>query len=380
MLEYPLHPEFSEVFPMVLLLLFALGFFIQMFYVWFYFSRLSFYKPGERSSTEQPVSIVVCARNEYENLRTNLPHWLDQDYPEFELIVVNDSSDDNTEELLKDYKKRYGNLKVFDLKQNLNFFKGKKFPLSLGIKSASYDIVLLTDADCTPASNQWVRRMQSGFVEGKDIVLGYGAYEKRPGFLNRFIRFDAFHVAIQYLSLALAGKAYMGVGRNLSYRKSLFFGQKGFSSHYKVHSGDDDLFVNSVATKTNTQIEISKASQTISAAKRSFSGWFNQKRRHFTTGRHYSKKSRSTLMWYGLSKVLFYSFAVVLIIMTYNLLVILAALFLYLVSLMIIFRKAAIKLDEADLSLVSPLLDLFMTFINPLIYFSTLIAKPEKWK
>ena len=380
MLEYPLHPEFSEVFPMVLLLLFALGFFIQMFYVWFYFSRLSFYKPGERSSTEQPVSIVVCARNEYENLRTNLPHWLDQDYPEFELIVVNDSSDDNTEELLKDYKKRYGNLKVFDLKQNLNFFKGKKFPLSLGIKSASYDIVLLTDADCTPASNQWVRRMQSGFVEGKDIVLGYGAYEKRPGFLNRFIRFDAFHVAIQYLSLALAGKAYMGVGRNLSYRKSLFFGQKGFSSHYKVHSGDDDLFVNSVATKTNTQIEISKASQTISAAKRSFNGWFNQKRRHFTTGRHYSKKSRSTLMWYGLSKVLFYSFAVVLIIMTYNLLVILAALFLYLVSLMIIFRKAAIKLDEADLSLVSPLLDLFMTFINPLIYFSTLIAKPEKWK
>ena len=380
MLEYPLHPEFSEVFPMVLLLFFALGFFIQMFYVWFYFSRLSFYKPGERSSTEQPVSIVVCARNEYENLRTNLPHWLDQDYPEFELIVVNDSSDDNTEELLKDYKKRYGNLKVFDLKQNLNFFKGKKFPLSLGIKSASYDIVLLTDADCTPASNQWVRRMQSGFVEGKDIVLGYGAYEKRPGFLNRFIRFDAFHVAIQYLSLALAGKAYMGVGRNLSYRKSLFFGQKGFSSHYKVHSGDDDLFVNSVATKTNTQIEISKASQTISAAKRSFSGWFNQKRRHFTTGRHYSKKSRSTLMWYGLSKVLFYSFAVVLIIMTYNLLVILAALFLYLVSLMIIFRKAAIKLDEADLSLVSPLLDLFMTFINPLIYFSTLIAKPEKWK
>ncbi len=380
MLEYPLHPEFSEVFPMVLLLLFALGFFIQMFYVWFYFSRLSFYKPGERSSTEQPVSIVVCARNEYENLRTNLPHWLDQDYPEFELIVVNDSSDDNTEELLKDYKKRYGNLKVFDLKQNLNFFKGKKFPLSLGIKSASYDIVLLTDADCTPASNQWVRRMQSGFVENKDIVLGYGAYEKRSGFLNRFIRFDAFHVAIQYLSLALAGKAYMGVGRNLSYRKSLFFGQKGFSSHYKVHSGDDDLFVNSVATKTNTQIEISKASQTISAAKRSFNGWFNQKRRHFTTGRHYSKKSRSTLMWYGLSKVLFYSFAVVLIIMTYNLLVILAALFLYLVSLMIIFRKAAIKLDEADLSLVSPLLDLFMTFINPLIYFSTLIAKPEKWK
>ncbi len=380
MLEYPLHPEFSEVFPMVLLLLFALGFFIQMFYVWFYFSRLSFYKPGEKSSSQQPVSIVVCARNEYENLRTNLPHWLDQDYPEFELIVVNDSSDDNTEELLKDYKKRYGNLKVFDLKQNLNFFKGKKFPLSLGIKSASYDIVLLTDADCTPASNQWVRRMQSGFMEGKDIVLGYGAYEKRPGFLNRFIRFDAFHVAIQYLSLALAGKAYMGVGRNLSYRKSLFFGQKGFSSHYTVHSGDDDLFVNSVATKTNTQIEISKASHTISAAKRSFSDWFTQKRRHFTTGRHYSKKSRRALMWYGLSKVLFYSFAVVLIIMNYNLLIILAGLLLYLASLLMVFRKAAIELDETDLSIVSPVLDLFMTFINPLLYFSTLIVKPEKWK
>lgn len=380
MLEYPQQPELTEILPMVLLLIFSLGFLVQLFYFWSYFRRLAFYRDTPGGNKEQPVSIVVCAKNEYENLRKNIPYWLDQDYPEFELIIVNDSSDDNTEDLLKDYKNRYGNLKVFDLKQNLNFFKGKKFPLALGIKSASFDIVLLTDADCTPASNQWVRKMQSGFDEGTDIILGFGAYEKSPGTVNAFIRFDTLHVAIQYLSMALAGKTYMGVGRNLAYRKNLFFGHKGFSSHYRLHSGDDDLFINSVATKTNTRIEISKSSHTISGAKTTFNDWFIQKRRHLTTSKFYRRRSRRALVWYGMSKLLMYSLAIVLIILNYNILIVLPALLAYYISLIIIFNKAGLKLDERGLTWVTPAMDLFMTFMNPFLYLSTVLVKPEKWK
>lgn len=365
---------------MTLLVLFTSGFFIQMFYHWFYFRRLAFYRDKKESTDEAPVSVIVCARNEYENLRKNLPLLLDQDYPLYELIIVNDSSDDDTTDLLNDFRKRYGNLKVFDLQQNLNFFKGKKFPLALGIKSASHEIILLTDADCRPASNQWVKKMQSKFTPGTEIVLGYGAYEKQPGMVNRFIRFDTLHVAIQYLSYALAGKTYMGVGRNLSYRKSLFFSQKGFSAHYKLHSGDDDLFINGVATKTNTRIEISKQSHTVSSVKSSFGEWFTQKRRHLTTAGYYRKGSKRRLVWYGLSKTMIYFSAVALILINYNLVIVLPALLAYFISLGIIFRMSSAKLDEKDLAAAAPLMDLLMSILNPVLYLSIYLAKPDKWK
>jgi len=260
MFEYPSQTELPDVLLFAAFLVFALGFAGQIYYHWIYFRRLAFFKEQDIQNEELPVSIVVCARNEYENLRKNLPLLLNQDYPYFEVVVVDDSSDDDTTELLNSFDKKYGNLKVFKLERNLNFFKGKKFPLALGIKSATYDIILLTDADCRPASDKWIRKMQANFKSGTDIVLGYGAYEKKGNFLNKLIRFDTFHIALQYLSLALAGKTYMGVGRNLSYRKSVFNQQKGFSGHYQIISGDDDLFISSVATKTNTRIEVTPES------------------------------------------------------------------------------------------------------------------------
>ena len=194
----------------ILFFIFSISAFIQLIYYWVLFSRLAFYRAKSRKRTKEPVSVVICAKDEYENLQTNLPLILEQDYKEFEVVVVNDASEDDTAELLTDLSLKYKNLKIVDIKADLNFFKGKKFPLSIGIKSAKNDIILLTDADCKPESKNWISHMQSAFTGDKKIVLSYGAYEKKKGILNKIIRFDTLHIAIQYLSYALAGIPYMG--------------------------------------------------------------------------------------------------------------------------------------------------------------------------
>jgi hypothetical protein len=150
--------------------------------------------------------------------------------------------------------------------------------LSIGIKSSKYEVMLLTDADCTPASDLWIQKMQDAYRDGVEIVLGYGAYKKQKGFLNKLVRFETFHTALQYLSYALAGMPYMGVGRNLSYRKELFYRVKGFSSINHIPGGDDDMFINKVSTKKNTAIVVDKDAFTLSESPKAFTNGGVRKR------------------------------------------------------------------------------------------------------
>jgi len=208
-----------------LYIVFCLITLIQLSYYGWFFRRLAFFTPHSRDSSQQhPVSVIICARDEAAKLVTHLPGSLVQTYPStHEVIVVNHNSQDDTRFLLDEFKKTFKGLHIVNLEQEAIGIPGKKYPLSMGIKEAIYEIVLLTDADCMPASEFWMQKMQDGYSNGIEVVLGYSPYTKKPGFLNKIIRFDTFHTAIQYLSYALAGLPYMGVGRNLSYKKELFF-------------------------------------------------------------------------------------------------------------------------------------------------------------
>ncbi len=231
---------------------------IQLYFYLQFFRRFAlFVPPVKNESQEYPVSVIICARDEAANLVKNLPGILVQQYNStHEIVLVNDNSTDETKYLLEEFQKTFKKLNVVRLTQEAKMIPGKKFPLSIGIKTAKYETLLLTDADCVPASEHWIRKMQDGYKEGIDIVLGYGTFHKKPGLLNKLIRFETFHSALQYFSFALAGMPYMGVGRNLSYKKDLFLRNKGFSSLNQIPSGDDDLFINMVATPTNTTIVI----------------------------------------------------------------------------------------------------------------------------
>ncbi len=352
---------------------------IQLAYYWIIYAKLAFLKQkNEFLRSDQPVSIIVCARDEYYNLKENLPLLLNQDYSKFEVVVVNHGSEDETHFLLRDLAEEYKNLKIVTVQQDLNFFSGKKFPLSIGIKSASYELLLFTDADCIPRSNQWLRRMAANFTEGTDIVLGYSAYHKTNSFLNLLIRFDTTRIAMNYMGFAQWGMPYMGVGRNMAYRKSLFYSQNGFISHYNVQAGDDDLFINKAATKTNTRIEIMADAQTISSPKTMLNQWLRQKRRHLVTAALYKPAHKTILGIFAFTQVLYWASAVCLLVFWFMPYFVLGLIALRLFSQLLITGKVMNKLSEKGFLLLVPFFELFLMVISPVLALANMVNKPVK--
>ncbi|SEO06865.1 Glycosyltransferase, catalytic subunit of cellulose synthase and poly-beta-1,6-N-acetylglucosamine synthase [bacterium A37T11] len=372
-----------EYLPYILLALLGITFVIQLYYLLAVYSRLWRYKVTEleEGGNYPPVSVIICARNEEENIRKHLPAILEQDYPKFEVVLVNDYSEDETKWMLKDLVENYKHLKVVDIAEHVRLKHGKKFALTLGIKGAKYEHLVLTDADCEPQSSQWLRHMATGFIAGQDIVLGYSPYQKLPGFLNALVRFETFHTAISYLSYALGGDPYMGVGRNLAYTKELFFKGKGFASHMHIPSGDDDLFVNQNANRTNTTIRIHPDAQVWSYPKTSFGAYFQQKTRHAGASRAYRKRHQLMLSSQVVSALLFYLLVIFLAIVyppywPYTLGVWFVRFFIQ----GFIYFRCMKKLQVPDLIWWLPLLDVVYYFYTSLNGVLGRFKKDIRWK
>ena len=348
---------------------------IQLFYYLYFFLRLAIYKkPTKSVNVEHPISVVICARDEAHNLANYLPGVLVQQYnTTHEVVLVNDNSEDETKYLLEEFKKSFKNLNPVVLSQEAKMINGKKFPLSIGIKSAKNETLLLTDADCVPASENWMHLMQDGYRDGIEIVLGYGAYRKKPGLLNKLIRFETFQTALQYFSYALAGLPYMGVGRNLSYKKEVFIRNKGFSSINQMPSGDDDLFINQVANKNNTAIVIDHDAHTISEPKTNLHDWMNQKYRHYTTSKYYKTQHAILLGIYALSQFLVYPVLIAALILSDQYMLLVSLWAARMIVQGTILRSTMKKLNELDLWPWFILFDFWSIFY----YLFTL---PSVWK
>lgn len=367
-----------ELFVQILFFFFLFSILLQMLYALYFYSRLMFYKKKNTSFSE-PISIIICGKNESENITQFLPKILDQKYSTFEVVFVDDKSKDNTEYVLKELKRKYLNLKVVKIEDHVNSGVGKKFPLTLGIKAAQYEYLLLIDADCVPSSNHWLKEMVDNFSVQKQIVLGYGSYKKDKGLLNKMIRFDAFVVAVQYLSYALAGIAYMGVGRNLAYKKSIFFANKGFASHIHLPSGDDDLFIQEVANKQNVAIEVSLDSHTISESKESWKAWIFQRRRHITTSKKYKFKHKLLLGFWPFSQFLFWVSFVILAFFDSALFVVLPLFFFRILTYYFLYYSLMRRLKSSDLLILFPLFELLHIFIQVIFVLLNTKNKPTSW-
>ncbi len=354
---------------------------IQLFYYLFFYARLAFYKARPKTvSQTHPVSVVICARDEAANLAKNLPGALIQQYPTtHEVIVVDDNSYDDSKYLLEEFQRMYKQLHIVLLKQEAKLIPGKKFPLSVGIKTAKYEVVLLTDADCVPASEFWIDRMQQVYDDKTEIVLGYGAFHKQKGLLNKIVRWETFHTALQYFSYALAGVPYMGVGRNLSYKKEIFYRHKGFSAHNHLPSGDDDLFINMASTKTNTRVCIDKDSFTLSESPKTWQQWVRQKNRHYSTGRYYRPLHKFLLGLYSFSHFMFYPLLVISLVF-YNWPLALVVFGIRFLIQGIILYRCTKKLNEQSLYPWFLFIDIWMFFYY-ILFSLTIFKKPKKqWK
>lgn len=354
---------------------------IQIFYYGFIFGQFSFKKTEKGQSSIVPISVIICAKNEAKNLKKNLPFFLDQEYPKFEIILINDSSTDKTLKVMEKFKAEHSNIKIVDVKNIEAFWGNKKYALTLGIKVASNNHLLFSDADCRPVSKRWIHEMSSHFSHGKSIVIGYGAYRTIPkSFLNKLIRFETLLTAVQYFSYAKIGLPYMAVGRNLAYTKNTFFEARGFMNHMSIKSGDDDLFVNQIAHTSNTALCYSKESFTESSPKENYQDWLLQKRRHVSTSKYYKAKHKLLLSLFYLSQLLFYILAIVLISSNIYWEIIVGLILLRYFFLYLIVTLAAKKLNEKHLIPYLPLLELFLIMTQFSIFIKNTVSKPDHWK
>jgi glycosyltransferase involved in cell wall biosynthesis len=367
---------------MVLFIVFCSAAAVQLFYyLWFYLAPALFTR-SEKSKATPPVTVIICARNEAVNLANFLPSVLEQDYPEFEVIVVNDCSEDRSDDVLGKFLLKYPNLRVSSITKDPKFTHNKKFAQFIGIKAASHDILLFTDADCKPESSRWISHMVSDFTEKTEFVLGYGGFSTEKGLLNSYIRYDCMFIAMQYLGMAIRGIPYMGVGRNLAYRKDVFFRNKGFGNHNHVVSGDDDLFVNSNASDSNTAVEFCHESHTRSVPAATTGEWVKQKYRHLTTAKYYRLRDRILLSIEPFSRMLFYTLFIIIISLLYLWPYVLGVFVVRLAVQITVFELTRRKLNEKRILLQSVIFDIFSPLINMALYIGTFRVSESKakWK
>jgi glycosyltransferase involved in cell wall biosynthesis len=353
----------------------------QTVYVILFFGRLAFRKQQKSTGIVPPVSIIIAARNEADNLFENIPKIMDQLYDAaFEVIVVNHQSVDDSKHLLNALQREYANLIVVDVEKNKHLLPSKKLPLTLGIKRSTYEHLLLTDADCAPTSIHWLAEMASQFTDKKALVLGYGPYKTIPGFLNKVIRFDTTMIAVHYFSMAINRTPYMGVGRNLAYTKTLFNEVGGFKSHYSLTSGDDDLFVQEAGTKDNVAIQLNPKSFIYSDAKTTWEDFVLQKARHYSTSVKYKFFKKGMLGIYPLSTLLLLVSFVILLTQSGWWIHALAGFGFVLLLKWWLLGVCFNRLKSRSFIIALPLLDLIYVLISPFFYYSTLQKNTSKWK
>lgn len=326
------------------------------------------------------MSVIVCAHDEEQNLRDLIPLLLSQDHPEFEIIIVDDRSNDSTFDLLIQETSKDHRLRMVHVNRTPPLFNAKKYALTLGIKAAKYEWLLLTDADCRPAGKNWISAIAKHFSPTTQFVLSFSPYQHRPGALNAFIRFETLITGMQYIAFALLGMPYMGVGRNLSYRRTKFLEAKGFNNFIKITGGDDDLFVNQHAKITNTAVCLDADAMVSSVPKTTFSSFFAQKVRHLSVGKYYRFGHRVVLGLFSLSWMLTWFLGIPLAIFSNIPYLVIGLLVLRLIIFVATSKIAAAKLHQRHEVWAVPLLDFIYAFYYLVTGIKALATKKVRWK
>ncbi len=355
-----------------------------MYFILFIFNKINRIELKETTQTKPiGVSVIVCAWNELENLKELIPQLNNQDYKTFEVIIVDDRSWDGTYDYLLTECTDYQKVRFLRIEETPNHLSSKKYALTLGINSAKYNTILLTDADCRPQSSHWIKEMATCMTSEKEIVLGFSPYFKAKGLLNNLIRYETYITALQYFSFALVGVPYMGVGRNLMYRKSVFLKNKGFAKHTNIVGGDDDLFMNDVATSENTAICLNPNAFMYSVPKTTWQNWYRQKRRHLSVSKYYKLQNKILLGGLATTQIFAWLTFLILIPFLWNnpLIYLMLAIFLLkLIIQWIVFAKANQKLDKTLETLTLPFWDGIFTLYFLIMGVNNFIPRRNKMR
>lgn len=335
--------------------------------------QLKFKNDSLKSLPNLPgVSVIIAVRNGSAQISKNLPEIIQQDYPAFEVIIVDDHSDHAEKKQLEGIISSWPGVKLFSSSS-----PGKKQSLLKGIEEAKYALVLFTDADCKPASNAWIKTMVEHSID-HNTVLGYSPYLKSSGCLNLFVRFETLMTGMQYLSWGMKGCPYMAVGRNVLYARELLIKNNPFQIHSDIPYGDDDLAIQSLADQVQISVCLDQKAQMISTPPASFGEWIRQKHRHLSAGHYYKQQSWWQPGLYGIALIghwFLIPFLIPSLAVWHWLPVFIAFLLLRWVN----YKHWSDKLGDMDTIKWYPLLEILYTIYLGFMGTFTLIAKKKTW-
>ena len=364
------------------LLIVFIGFLsIQLFYFLFVYGRFAFSNPTEEKEYTPPVSIIICSKNQVDHCKILVPLLMEQDYPNFEIVLIDDASTDDTLDVFENFEAQYKNIKLVKVENIEAFWGNKKFSMTLGIKAAKYEHLLFIEPNCLPATNQWIAEMASHFDADKSIVIGYSKLIKeKKSLANMFMRFENVWQAMHTFGFTQIGKPYRGSGSNLAYHRKEFFNVRGFNDHMKIRFGEDELFVNQASTGKNTTFAISKDSFTLSKPEQNFSNWMQLKRKQLSLSKNFKSSDQIQLQLYNVSFWGFVILAAILLITQFEWEIVSSLIIARYLIAWITMGFATRKLDEKDIIFVYPLLELFWAFTLLNIKLSNLFSKPTQWR
>jgi glycosyltransferase involved in cell wall biosynthesis len=343
--------------------------------------KFAFIKPQAITPKKIPVSVIVSVKNNIEEVNRLIPALISQEYPDFEIVLVDNASHDETIDVLEAYEQQYHNIKLVKVENNEAFWANKKYALTLGIKAASKDYLLFIDVHCMPASNQWIASMVSQFTLSKTIVLGYSALQKKKNsLLNKLIRFDGMLAATGYFAWAKAGRPYTGNGRNLAYKKDEWYQHNGYIKHIKIRLGEDALFINEAATKKNTAICYTPESITSRESKKTYKEFIREKRKRLYTTRYFKPFDRLQLKAFFVLHLLFFGFAIALAILQYNWMFLVPAVVIRYIVTWVTLAQSAKRLNEKDTVYWYPFIEIMLIFTQLYAYIANLFKKPVHWR
>jgi glycosyltransferase involved in cell wall biosynthesis len=352
---------------------------IQIIY-YIFFSRFLLKEKKEKiNSIENPISVLIFVKNQADNLQKFLPSILEQEYSNFEIVLINNASTDNTDQILDDLKTKHANIKVVNVENNEAFWANKKYALTLGIKAAKYEHLLFTNANCKPVSKYWITEMNNKFTTERTIVLGYSKFKREKSFLNIFIRFENLLNAIQCFTYTKHGTSYSAFANNMAYKRSDFFKANGYINHMKIKNGEADLFIKDVSNSKNTTFCISENSFIESNGSKSFKEWFLQKRELKFIKTKYAFRHRFLLNLFNTTKLFFITLAVILF-CYYPYKIVLSIVLTYYLVQYIIIAVSAKKLKEPQIIFFLPFLEIGLLLIQISIFSANFISKPNNWK
>ncbi len=258
-----------------------------------------------------PVSIILAARNEEQNIRSCVKALIDQNYPEdlLQIVIVDDGSTDETVPILKSFESKVSDLTILQTHSKTG---NKKLALDKAIRKCTGEILLFTDADCVPSA-AWVQTMVNYFSDDIGLVAGFSpVIDPSDSFFGKILHLDSIAAGFVAAGAIGNGSAATCTGRNLGYRRQLFQEVNGFSEIQKSTSGDDDLFLQLVKMKTHWNINYAIDSDAIvpSYQTKSFVQFINQKKRHLSAGKYYNRKNQFLYLLFHLSNLSFFVFPI----------------------------------------------------------------------